>query len=100
MNTNWTEGDPILAKDNATIRNCGVIPGAATGHVTCTKNGLISFELPAITESNKFSKRIEGRCSPETFGNNFKLNGFQGNNKGYISSTHFSKKFPEDFLNS
>ncbi len=98
MNLNWAEGDAIIAKDTQTNRSCGVIPGAAIGHITCTKNNLISFELPAITEANKYSKRIEGRCTAENFAANFKLHPFVGNNKGYIAGSHFSKKFPEDFF--
>lgn len=99
MNPNLSEGAAIIAKDTQTIRSCGVIPGAASGHITCTKNSLISFYLKSASVNNSFSKSIEVRCSYDLFAANFKLHPFLEVNKGYISGNHASKFFPGDFIN-
>jgi hypothetical protein len=89
----WSAGDPFKAKDTVTVRNCGINPVMARGHVCFADAKEISFYL-----GWGGSVWMEAKCDLGTFGANFIPDPLAPVNLGYSKRLHFRKVFPSDFI--
>ena len=89
----WKAGDPIVTRDTEVMRRSGV-PAGTRGYVCHVTPDRISFFL------NHSGYGLEASIERAAFGWNFEPAAFAPSAGAYARSTHFSKRFPEDFTAS
>ena len=94
MYSSLKPGLAIKAQPTQLNQNCGIDTAVAQGYICKADDEGISVYV----QWGSNHSWVKALMTPETFANNFEEDMRKADNIGYNIYTHFSKRYPEDYL--